>query len=216
MATNPARAPWVREPPHCQAAAFLVPSCLDVEWLFGLRFIQLELVIMWTRGEHGQNEAHCDFMYRDHHGFSLARKNMLNHQVALRIVLIMIFTWTRKLLDITGPYATTIHPKGANWSTTLLGCPCKLSIYTIQILAMKTPRKQRNQLPVHMVHLDSNGALSHLHMAHCFRDVMSLGFTRGDQITLPGGNKGRIFQSQLMSPAVPFCNIDGSANMTLV
>lgn len=60
---------------------------------------------------------------------------------------------------------------------------------------MKTLRKQRYQLPVHMVHLDSNGALSHLHMAHCFRDVMSLGFTRGDQITLPGGNRGRVFSS---------------------
>ena len=60
---------------------------------------------------------------------------------------------------------------------------------------MKTLRKQRYQLPVHMVHLDSNGALSHLHMAHCFRDVMSLGFTRGDQITLPGGNRGRFFSS---------------------
>lgn len=34
--------------------------------------------------------------------------------------------------------------------------------------------------------LDTNGALTHLHMANSFRNVVSLGLTGGDQVALPG------------------------------
>ena len=98
--------------------------------------------------------AHCHFIYRDHHGFSLARKKYLNHQVALRIVThhnlhlnaeatghcwIFFHRGIQRLALSHAPrpftgYATTIHPKGANWSTTLLGCPASFQFITVYYL----------------------------------------------------------------------------------